>query len=91
MICIGLIDALELFAGLIIFADSKAEDKIRFIFDLFDFNQMQTVSVIDLEFAIMCILMSTSKIFNIGSDVDETEITALIRSSFQEGIRVTLP
>ena len=36
----GLIDALELFAGLIIFADSKAEDKIRFIFDLFDFNQI---------------------------------------------------
>ena len=34
----GLIDALELFAGLIVFADSKAEDKIRFIFDLFDFN-----------------------------------------------------
>lgn len=25
---IGLIDALELFAGLIIFADSKAEDKV---------------------------------------------------------------
>ena len=29
MICLGLIDALELFAGLIIFADAQAEDKIR--------------------------------------------------------------
>ena len=28
-ISIGLIDALELFAGLITFADSKAEDKLR--------------------------------------------------------------
>ena len=28
-IYIGLIDALELFSGLIIFSDSKAEDKIR--------------------------------------------------------------
>ena len=28
---LGLIDALELFAGLIVFADSKAEDKIRCI------------------------------------------------------------
>jgi microtubule-associated protein-like 5 len=36
----GLIDALELFAGLIIFSDSKAEDKIRFLFDLFDFNEV---------------------------------------------------
>ena len=33
---LGLIDALEIFAGLIIFSDSKAEDKIRFLFDLFD-------------------------------------------------------
>ena len=29
IIKIGLIDALELFSGLIIFSDSKAEDKIR--------------------------------------------------------------
>jgi microtubule-associated protein-like 5 len=36
----GLIDALELFAGLITFADSKAEDKLRFLFDLYDFNEI---------------------------------------------------
>ena len=36
----GLIDALEIFSGLIIFSDSKAEDKIRFLFDLFDFNEI---------------------------------------------------
>jgi hypothetical protein len=47
---LGLIDALELFAGIIIFSDSKAEDKIRckqyiltlntVLFDLFDFNEI---------------------------------------------------
>jgi len=36
----GLIDALELFSGLIIFADSKSEEKLRFLFDLFDFNEI---------------------------------------------------
>ena len=35
--------------------------------------------------------MSTSKIFTIGNDINEVEITALVRSSFQDGIRVTLP
>jgi hypothetical protein len=51
LILLGLIDALELFAGIIIFSDSKAEDKIRCIniyefmiiivlFDLFDFNEI---------------------------------------------------
>ena len=49
---IGLIDALEIFSGLIIFSDAKADDKIRFLFDLFDFNEIQTVSLLDLEFMI---------------------------------------
>ena len=35
--------------------------------------------------------MSTSKIFNIGADLNEQEITNLIRANFNEGIRVTLP
>lgn len=52
---------------------------------------MQSISVIDLEFAIQCVLSSTSKIFAIGSDINEAEITSLVRTSFQDGIRVTLP
>jgi hypothetical protein len=45
----------------------------------------------DLEFAVQCVLVSTMKIYNVGSDINETEITALVRSSFADGIRVTLP
>ena len=45
----------------------------------------------DLEFAVQCVLVSTSKIYNVGSDVNEAEITALVRSSFADGVRVTLP
>jgi hypothetical protein len=45
----------------------------------------------DLEFAIQCIVISTSKIFQIGIDVDELEIARLIRTSFADGIRITLP
>ena len=40
MIFLGLVEGLEVFAGLAIHADSKAEDKIRFLFDLFDFNEI---------------------------------------------------
>jgi microtubule-associated protein-like 5 len=36
----GMVDALELFAGLIIQSDATAENKIRFLFDLFDFNEI---------------------------------------------------
>jgi microtubule-associated protein-like 5 len=34
----GLIDALELFAGLILFAEGKFEDKVSFLFEIIDFN-----------------------------------------------------
>jgi hypothetical protein len=37
------------------------------------------------------VVISTSKIFSIACDVDELEITRLVRSSFAEGIRITLP
>ena len=49
---LGLIDALEIFSGMIMFADAKAEDKIRFLFDLFDFNEIMNISLMDLEFLI---------------------------------------
>jgi len=35
--------------------------------------------------------MSTSKIFNIGADLNEMEITTLVRKSFNEGVRLSLP
>lgn len=37
---LDLIDALEIFSGIIIFSDARAEDKIRFLFDLFDYNSI---------------------------------------------------
>ncbi len=45
----------------------------------------------DLEFAIQCVVISTSKIFNIGADLNELEITTLVRQSFNDGVRITLP
>ena len=93
-----MIDALELFSGIIIFSDSKAEDKIRcnwtpdflVLFDLFDFNEIQSLSMLDLEFCIQCVLTSSSKIYGVGDEVQDVEITSLIRSSFPEGARITL-
>lgn len=82
---VGLIDALEIFSGIIIFSDARAEDKIRFIFDLFDFNEIQCISLMDLEFMIQSVLIASSKIFNFGQDLSDQEITDLVHRNFQEG------
>ena len=88
----GLIDALEIFSGLIVFSTAKAEDKVRFLFDLFDFNEMQTVSLLDLEFMIQSILSSTKKIFDLKQqEISDIDILQIVRRNFSEGTRLTLP
>lgn len=45
----------------------------------------------DLEFAIQCSVISTCKIFNILTELNEIEITTLVRQTFNDGVRITLP
>jgi hypothetical protein len=60
-----LIDSLELFAGLVVFSTSKFEDKIRFLFEIFDLNEVNVITQIDLEFMIYSVLNSAFKVYEI--------------------------
>jgi len=98
----GLIDALELFSGLILFADAKFEDRIRckknawkilsdlVLFDIFDFNELYSISVIDLEFMIHSCLSSTFKIYSIGEEINEEEISEFVMETFIEDTRLNI-
>ena len=48
----GLIDGLELFLGLIILSPCDPRDKIRFIFELFDFNNEEFITTNHLKIAV---------------------------------------
>lgn len=71
----GLIDALEIFSGITVFSDAIAEEKIRFLFDLYDFNEMQSLSLMELEFLLSSILDASKKIFSIEHEFSDAEIT----------------
>eukprot|EP01017_Pseudomicrothorax_dubius_P050429 TRINITY_DN9553_c0_g1_i3.p1 TRINITY_DN9553_c0_g1~~TRINITY_DN9553_c0_g1_i3.p1 ORF type:complete len:176 (+),score=34.45 TRINITY_DN9553_c0_g1_i3:69-596(+) len=86
----GLIDALELFSGLILFADAKFEDKMRFLFDLFDFNGLNSLAAIDVEFMINSCVLSTYKIFSINSEIYDEELSAFVGDAFAEDARVNI-
>jgi hypothetical protein len=60
------------------------------LFDLFDFNEIQTLSLLDLEFCVQCVLVSTGKIFGVAEEVSDMDVTNLMRQTFPEGARVTL-
>lgn len=94
----GLIDALELFSGLILFSESKFEDKIRctliqiisVLFDLFDFNEMNSLSLIDVEFLLNCSISSTFKICRISTEVNQEEISKFVCDSFTDDARINI-
>jgi len=86
----SLINALELFSGLIIFAESKFEEKARFLFDLFDFNELNSLSLIDLEFLLLSCANATYKILNIQVEVNEEEISEFLNNFFAEDTRVNV-
>ena len=52
----GLIDGIEFFCILAIFSDSRIEDRMRFIFEIFDFNEDGVLEEVDLQFLIYTVL-----------------------------------
>jgi hypothetical protein len=60
------------------------------LFDLFDFNEIQSLSLMDLEFCVQCVLVSTGKIFGVAEDVSDMDVTNMMRTSFPEGGRITI-
>jgi hypothetical protein len=49
------------------------------------------MSVMDLQFTVYCVLNSTAKVFSIQGDLNEIELSVLIRQSFNVNVRITLP
>ena len=85
-----MIDSLELFTGLTIFSNSEFEEKIRFLFDLYDFNELNSLSNIDIEFMIVAAQTSCYKIFLIEGEVNEQETEIYVSEFFSEDKRVNV-
>ena len=52
----GLIDSIEIFTILCIFSDCREEDKMLFLFDVFDFNGRGWLEAADIEFMMFVIV-----------------------------------
>ena len=64
----GLLDAIEVFTILILFSDSRLEDRIRFMFELYDFNNNKWLEEVDLSFMIYNCITGLIKMYNIQSE-----------------------
>ena len=64
----GLVDCIEFFTGMIVFAACRVEDKLRFLIDFFDFNENGFLHETELSFMCYNVLTATAKVF--GCDVE---------------------
>ena len=77
----GLIDSLELFSGILQFI---------VLFDLFDFNELESLSSVDIEFMIYCCMSATFKIYSISSEINNEELSSFCNNYFGNENRLTV-
>lgn len=86
----GLIDALELFSGLILFADAKFQEKIRFLFDIFDLNELNTLSLVDIEYMFNCCIASSLRICKCQLELNQQVIDDFVSNNFPKDSRINV-
>lgn len=85
-----------MFTGLILFSDARAEDKLKGInqiamFELYDFNEIRTISKTDLEFMLYCCISSALKLYGYADDCPQDKtIRELVMNSLSKSSRVSL-
>lgn len=86
-----LIDGLELFSGLIVLSRNiPYADKVTFLFDLFDFNHLKSLSKTDIEFLLISCCNAVIKIYQIKNIQDDTYIEEFVREEFPTDDRVNI-
>lgn len=89
----GMIDCIEFFTVLIVFADGRVEDKLRLLLDLYDFDQKGYLEEVDLHFMAYTIVLSTVKLFQIDSILPSQpgSVGDIAVKQFMECIRNSYP
>lgn len=63
---------------------------ILVLFDLFDFNELESLSPTDIEFMIYCCMSATFKIYSISSEINNEELTVFATKYFEKENRLTV-
>ena len=84
----GCINAIEMFAGLIIFSNVGYEEKVKFLYELFDLNEEGFLCYENLVFMLVSICDATCKIFTLGDKKNASEVEEFLAEYFCEDSQV---
>jgi hypothetical protein len=86
-----LIDGLELFSGLIVLSRNITfPDKITFLFELFDFNDLKSLSKTDIEFLFISSCTAILKIYQMKGLQEDNYVEEFVREEFTSEERVNI-
>lgn len=87
-----LVNALELFSGLAFYAEGCSfRLKLRFLFSLFDFNEIKSISIVDLEYMLLSICDFTYKVLGkINTRTDQLRLADWLSHRLDQRKRVTV-
>ena len=60
------------------------------LFDLFDFNELESLSPTDIEFMVYCCMSATFKIYSISSEINNEELNNFGVKNFGVDNRLTV-
>ena len=84
----GLLDAFEIFSGLIIYSKALFKEKMKFLFEMFDLNEENFITLTELEFLLNTTLTSIFKITNMNEEIIEKEISNFVSENFFEDVKL---
>lgn len=70
------------------FADTCPDDKVQFLFNLFDFNKEESISRTDLQLLAHITLTSVCKILGYTRDVGTHEVSQTVTNYFHANIKI---
>lgn len=68
---VGKVDALEMFSGLVLFSNAHFEEKMQFLFEMFDLNEEGTLGYEAMHFMLVNCCNATYKIRRIGKQMSD--------------------
>ena len=66
------------------------EDKITFIFKIFDFNEFKSLTITDSEFMFISCAMVTYKLLGIKSSLRDDLVVSFVHEEFEENSRTNI-
>ena len=64
----GIIDSFEFFSVLAIFSNSRIEDRIRFLFQIYDLNEDAVLEEVEIQFMLYTIITGICRVFKIDTE-----------------------